>query len=121
VLSVDKIKKKEYLPLSRYLHRSISCLSQRDKAETAAGIVAKLWNTRRAQTEAKGRSQCAAPFLKSGRKRDKANLFVSHHDRSISCLSLQDKAKTAVGIVVKLWNTWRAQTETEGRSQGAIG
>jgi len=72
------------------------------------------------QTEAKGRCQCEAPFLKSGRKRDKANLFVSHHDRSISCLSQRDKAETAAGVVAKLWSTRRAQTEAKGRSQCAI-
>ena len=55
---VDKIKKKEYQLLSRYLHRSISCLSQRDKAEIAVGIVVRLWNTWRAQTETEGRCQC---------------------------------------------------------------
>jgi len=48
---VDKIKKKEYLPLSSHHNRSISCLSQQDNAKTAAEIMAKLWNISEAKTQ----------------------------------------------------------------------
>jgi len=59
---VDKIKKKEYLPLSCHHDRSISCLSQRDKAETAAGIVVKLWNTWRAKQRRREGVSVRRPF-----------------------------------------------------------
>ena len=51
MLSVDKIKQKEYLPLSSHHNRSISCLSQQDNAKTAAEIMAKLWNISEAKTQ----------------------------------------------------------------------